>query len=424
MPRLLLLKFSCPAHLRSFRIMSSAGYHLPIGCKLRSGQYLVSRVLGEGGFGITYLGKDQRRSSYVAIKESWPEKAYRKGISVVWPPSVSPRARQWQLTKVCDEAVSISKCFHPNVVRVHDWFEENETAYIVMEFIEGRTLTSLINKGQGPSPKTAKHYFLQLAEALQTIHDSNILHRDIKPDNIIINQQGRAKLIDFGAAKEFIAGKTREMSITLTPGYAPIEQYSYRSKRYPATDIYSLCATMYHTLTGAVPTQASERCSGKELLPPSYWNSEIDPLVERAILDGMKLQIEERTQTTTSLIQGLAQSCYTAKLVAVRANDPTAEFLLDASSYLIGNQIDEKNVDRECCIDLKNFNGHSYTSEKHASIFLQNGQWYIKDLNSTNGTYIKPKGQPSFSPKLSQSMRLNSGDELAFGKVCMVFKKY
>ena len=137
-----------------------------------------------------------------------------------------------------------------------------------MTFIKGKPLSKILEL-EGPlPPNRVKRYFLQVADALKAVHSVNLLHRDIKPANIIIDQQDRAILIDFGATREFVAGKTREMSVTLTPGYAPLEQYSYRSKRWPSTDLYALCASMYELLTGELPSPATERFGAETLIRP------------------------------------------------------------------------------------------------------------------------------------------------------------
>ncbi|MBV5262088.1 protein kinase, partial [Synechococcus moorigangaii CMS01] len=115
-------------------------YHLPPGSLLQQGKYKIEKVLGEGGFGITYKGVDTIHNRPVAIKENWPENAMRKGTTVVWSTAITPKSKKWQLTKVATEAKFIQKCVHPNIVKVYDWFEENDTVYVVMSFISGKTL--------------------------------------------------------------------------------------------------------------------------------------------------------------------------------------------------------------------------------------------------------------------------------------------
>ena len=291
---------------------NSSTYHLSSGVLLKQGQYQIEKLLGHGGFGITYKGKNRQTSSLVAIKELWPEKAARQGNNVTWPSSITPKEKQLQINKFKLEANNQQKCQHSNIAKVYECFEENNTGYIIMEFIPGKSLYDILKEKGVLSENKIKHYFIQIAEALKVVHGNNFLHRDIKPENILIDSKDRAVLIDFGATKEFIAGQTREMSATLTPGYAPYEQYSYRSKRYPATDFYALCASMYELLTGKPPLEAVDRVNalvqgGSEdpLMPPQKLNPNISKLIEKVILTGMKINVGERFQTADELIYAL-----------------------------------------------------------------------------------------------------------------------
>lgn len=291
---------------------TSSTYHLSSGVLLQQGQYQIEIVLGEGGFGITYKGKNRQNSSLVAIKELWPEKAARQGSTVTWPSSITPKEKQLQINKFKLEASNQQKCQHPNIPKVYDWFEENNTVYIIMAFISGKSLYNILKEKGVLSENKVKHYCIQVAEALKVIHENNFLHRDIKPDNILIDSQDQVALIDFGATKEFIAGQTCEMSVTLTPDYAPYEQYSYRSRRYPATDFYALCASIYELLTGKPPIEAVDRVnalvqggSSDPLIPARKLNPNISGLMERVILTGMKINVGERFQTADELIDAL-----------------------------------------------------------------------------------------------------------------------
>jgi len=281
-------------------------HQLPRGTLLKQNQYEILDLLGEGGFGITYKGQFKQNSAVVAIKELWPEKSVRQGNSIIWPSSITPEERTQQIRKFKLEAYYQSKCNHPNVAKVYDWFEENSTAYIVMAFIPGKSLLKVLKEG-GPLPESkAKKYFIQISEALKAVHNNNFLHRDIKPENILIDSQDNAILIDFGATREFIDGQSSDMSRIVTQGYAPLEQYSCRSKRFPATDFYALCASMYELLTGQLPADAIERTQQQDaLVPLRQIRNDLSSNIEKVILTGMRMKVEERFQTAEELIDAL-----------------------------------------------------------------------------------------------------------------------
>ncbi len=285
--------------------INSVGYQLPSGTLLEQGKYRIEKTLGEGGFGITYKATDLENFTDVAIKELCPDKFLRHGINIIWPPSITPKIQQEQIQKFKTEAESLKKCTHPNIVRVINWFEANNTAYLVMEFVSGKPLSKiLIERGKLPE-NIVKKYFIQIAEALKLVHANNFLHRDIKPDNIIINSLDKAILIDFGSARKFLAGLTHKMTSMLTPGYAPIEQYTNFGKPNPSTDLYAVCASIYHALTGKVPVASPARLSSETLISPRQIEPSIYPQTEQIILTGMKMEIEERFQSAEELIDAL-----------------------------------------------------------------------------------------------------------------------
>ncbi len=400
---------------------TNLSYHLPSNSLLRGGKYQIQKILGEGGFGITYKAVDLTSNKKVAIKENWPEKGIRQGTTIIWPHTIPPQNRTWQLKKFATEASYLAHCSHPSIVKVYDWFEENNTAYMTMGLVEGKPLSQILQEEGRLKSDRLKLYFLQIAEALKVVHDHNLLHRDLKPENIILDRHNRAVLIDFGATKEFVAGQTRKMSVTLTPGYAPIEQYSYQSKRFPATDIYALCASMYELLTGQLPTPATERFANEALIPPSQIITTIDPLLEQVILRGMKMKVQERFQTVDELLRILTGSGQIAKLISTRNANSYPEFILDKSPIIIGRF---KPGETEVDINLETFTGSRTVSRRHGIIYREQAQWKIKDLDSDNGIFIRRIGESKFSKKIIEAKILNSGDVISFGKVSFEFKQY
>ncbi len=296
---------TCAACGCALTTLNSVGYQLPSGTLLYQGKYRIEKTLGEGGFGITYKATDLEKFTDVAIKELCPNKFLRHGINIILPPSITPKIQQEQIQKFKTEAESLKKCVHPNIVRVINWFEANNTAYLVMEFVSGKPLSKILTE-RGKLPENiVKKYFIQITEALKLVHANNFLHRDIKPDNIIINSQDKAILIDFGSAREFLAGLTNKMTAMLTPGYSPIEQYTNLGKLNSSTDLYAICASIYHTLTGKVPVAAPARLGSETLISPRQIEASIRPQTEQIILTGMKMEIEERFQTADELIDAL-----------------------------------------------------------------------------------------------------------------------
>ncbi len=289
-----------------------SSYQLPLNTSLKNGNYQIEKLLGEGGFGITYKGSFVNKKIPVAIKELWPEKAARQGNQIIWPSGIIPTERQNLINKFKQEAENQRKCQHPNIPKIYDFFTENNTAYIVMEYIEGKTLYSIL-KSEGKFSETRlTPYLLQIIDALKLLHNNNFLHRDIKPDNIILNESlDKIILIDFGSTKGFIAGKTGDMTRVLTPGYAPAEQYTYRSKTFAATDIYALCASIYELLTNKLPAESLDRLNAVSsnepdpLIHPRLIVPEISVKMERIILTGMRLKVENRFQNMEELLTAL-----------------------------------------------------------------------------------------------------------------------
>lgn len=276
------------------------------GMTLQDGKYVIDKVIGAGGFGITYYARHTSLDQHYAIKEFFIDgRCVRNTMRhTVNLQGISPDMFEKYRRKFTEEAQTLAKLDHPNIVRVIDVFEENETSYIVMPFIEGKTLESIVEKNGPLEYGLAVNYLGQIASAVGYIHSRNILHRDIKPDNIMITADNHAILIDFGSAREFVQDKTQHQTSILTKGYAPIEQYSSNSRKGTYTDIYSLGAVFYYVLTGTKPMDATERLS--EAMPePKQINPQINEDVNRTILKAMQLKHENRHQTIDEFMSDL-----------------------------------------------------------------------------------------------------------------------
>ena len=265
---------------------------LPQGHRLQ--EYELVRVLGFGGFGMTYLGFDHNLDKAVAIKEYLPSDiAARTGDN-----SVVPQASQfqsdfeWGLDRFLDEARALARFDHRHVIKVYRFFEAHGTAYIVMEYAEGETLSAFLERKGTLKESELKAILYPLLDGLEVVHQADFLHRDIKPGNIIIRDEDNSPvLLDFGSARQAIGARSRSVTSIITPGYAPIEQYSSRGDQGPWTDIYALGGVCYRALTGEVPDDAtdrvrndpfitvSERCAGQvsaEFLSAIDWALAVD----------------------------------------------------------------------------------------------------------------------------------------------------
>lgn len=313
--------------------MNSSQHELPQGTYLQ-GKYRIDKVLGQGGFGITYLATQVNLDARVCIKELYLSGMCTRGSNyTVQSQNLRDLGFEDFKTRFINEARELARFNHPNIVRVTDVFEENNTAYYVMDYVEGETLKQWVSNRGPMAPASAKPYIAQLLDAVQAVHDRGMLHRDLKPDNILITPQGKVVLIDFGSARAFGEGHTMTQTAILTPGYAPLEQYSEKARRGPFTDIYSLGGTLYFLFTGQKPIPATDR-SFEALPSPDTLNSAVSKPLASVLLLAMNLKPEDRFQTVSELRQALlggggshASSGDATRTVAVetpRASKPAA----------------------------------------------------------------------------------------------------
>lgn len=274
-------------------------YYLPPGTLLAQGRYLIGYAVNAGGFGIVYRAWDKIFDKMIAIKEYYPGgvAARTPGTRQVLVYS-DKRVREYEQGKerFLNEARKVAMFNnHPSIVDVYDFFEENNTAYMVMEFMDGLTYKAYIQSQGGKiAQQTAVNVALAVLDALREVHKANIIHRDINPSNIFICRNGMVKLFDFGAARI----ETTEMSTILTPHYAPPEQYSTMGKQGPYTDIYAVGATTYYALTGIKPEESTDRVQEDHLSAPHQIDPSIPLELSNALMRSMALKPELRYQNT------------------------------------------------------------------------------------------------------------------------------
>ena len=265
------------------------------------GRYVIQKVLGQGGFGITYLGIDKLYGNKVAIKEYYPQKiAMRKAQyeDVVTVTSIEEKNNYNKGKKRFLDEAQVMARFNKNegIVKILDFFEANNTASIVMEYLEGITLKQYLGKYGVIQFRNLIEMMLPLLEALIEIHSQGLIHRDISPDNIMVQHNGKLKLMDFGAARDYTESGNKSLTVILKPGYAPPEQYQTHGVQGPWTDIYALCATIYKCLTGITPPDAIARVMDDKFKEPDQLDGKLSPDIKKILWKGMNIFPEERYQ--------------------------------------------------------------------------------------------------------------------------------
>ena len=291
--------------------------------EILNGKYLTGRTIGSGGFGITYIGWDFYQCKKVCIKEYFPRtvaernpraRSYSESISVTIQSSTAMYTHQPEkvqyayvqgLKSYIQEAENLSRFYlMPGIVSVRDFFYGNNTAYIVMEYIDGIDLKQYVKYlNRCLKPEELFPLLKDVLKALNEVHKVNLIHRDISPDNIMLTRQGKAKLIDFGASKNY--GNSGKGPILLKKGYAPIEQYSRDGVQGPWTDIYSICASIYYLLAGIRIPVPQERMEKDTVAPLQKMGVRISEAKDQAIQKGLSIEGKDRYQTMAGLYHDL-----------------------------------------------------------------------------------------------------------------------
>lgn len=266
-----------------------------------NGRYEIGQVVGAGGFGITYAAYDRVLSTRVAIKEYLPGE-FSTRVSGAVKVTVYGGEKQEQfedgLSKFYEESNRLAKFNEvPGIVQIYDVFQENDTAYIVMEFLEGEDLGTRLKREGRIAPDEAVRIMVPILDALSVVHESGIIHRDIAPNNIYLCKDGRVKLLDFGAARSATGTYSKSLTVLYKEGYTAEEQYQSRGEQGAWTDVYAAAATMYRAITGVVPDGAMERRRKDKLKAPSKCGVQLPANVDRAIMNALIMDHKKRTQS-------------------------------------------------------------------------------------------------------------------------------
>lgn len=274
---------------------------------IKDGRFAIETTLGGGGFGVTYRARENTSKKIVAIKTLNNFQQTKEDFDLLQE-------------KFVNEALRLARCSHPHIVKVHELIQDQGLWGMVMEYVEGKDLAQHVENQDKLGEKEALKYIEQIGGALEYVHQQNLLHRDLKPHNIILRNNGaEAILIDFGLAREFNLEKTGSMSNSMTPAYAPIEQYARKGHFGPYTDVYALAATLYNLLTAQEPIPAKFR----KLAPlpaPNQLNEEISDRVNDVILQGMEIEPEGRPSTIKEWLELLGIGVKKANPIVSFAN--------------------------------------------------------------------------------------------------------
>ena len=355
---------SCGFEEKEYNRNAAEKMFLPAGTILQ-GKYLVGKILGAGGFGITYLAFQMNLNRVVAIKEFFPANiAVRSSQTTSNGRNFSIRVSgvgsremfEKTLSSFEAEGQNLASINLPGVVGIHDCFRENSTAYLVMEYISGQNLKEYQKtKGGRFEERELLNLLEPVIQSLAEVHELGIIHRDISPDNLILNSKGKLVLVDFGAARSMAGMRDSEgksLTVVLKQGYAPLEQYNSRGNQGPWTDVYALCATIYRLLTGKTPEEVSIRVqndNSDEDTRRKLLDAGVSKKTANAVAAGMHIQIAKRTQSMPELwkaLYGEVRSAGSETIGEDSRPDPTGSAAgLDKNEEDDNKQTDTKNTE-------------------------------------------------------------------------------
>ena len=351
-------------------------HHLKPGTILHN-QYLVGNSIGEGGFGITYVGLDLSLDMKIAIKEFYPY-GYATRNSTHSNDVTLNFQNEGEYFKsgvenFLREARSIAKFNNESsIVDVRAFFEENGTAYIIMEYLDGENIGDKIKRDGKYGSQEIFKLFLPMMGTLEKLHKENIIHRDISPENIRCMPDNTLKLMDFGSARYYTGIDKKTMSVQYKPGYAPFEQYNKNGNQGPWTDVYGLCATIYKCITGVAPVDSLERCQNDTLKKPSELGADITPSLEQVLMYGLSVYPENRCKSMRELAK-ITQKALNDNRAVINSGDA-------AASYVYGTQIVD---DKSKTIYADNTYGDSFVNQ-NIKAGNRNENYYNGEANKIN----------------------------------------
>lgn len=348
--------------------VNTPAHQLPAGTLL-SDKYVIIRTLGEGGFGITYKGRNKTLDIFVAIKEYYPNGFANRSSAYDLTVAITDSTKnsyfsKWK-DKFLNEARALAKFSNiTNIVNVLDFFEQNGTAYIVMEYLDGITLSNYVSKNGVFDAEELCRMMIPMLKSLHKIHQKKLIHRDISPDNIMMMPDRSLKLFDFGAARDYSEAEQKSLSVMLKPGFAPEEQYRSKGNQGPWTDVYAACATIYFCITGIRPDDSLDRVFSDQLKRPSEFGIKISPQIEEAILVGMSVKAENRFKT--------AEALATAFEASLSVSEQTASSELPTKKFTWFSKANKKTKDQNDLTEI---------TDTEFEVSAENG---AQKTNSTN----------------------------------------
>lgn len=425
--------YTCPYCGFNETSLRQESYYLDPGSVV-GGKYIVGKVLSYGGYTIAYLGMDAEFNRKVIIKEYLPSDFSTRSDGETTVTIYSGDAQEQfeqGLTNFLNEANRIQSLQDPEgIAAVYDCIAENDTGYVITEYLEGRTLKEILDAGKRYGVEEAKAFICQILKGLCKVHPMDIIHCDISPETIMVTNTGEIKLLDFGATRYVTTANSKSLAIILKQGYAPEEQYRSRGVRGTWTDVYALGAVMYRMITGKIPQESVERALVDELKEPSKLGVEIPQNIENAMMNALNVLREERTQTAQMFLQELNAPSVKRIKVKKRKNDtgkfPVWAKILVASLFcavLAGGAViwqisskDTSNIAEEANLTLQDYSGETLESveqslkENGYEIHIVAVEEYNADEN-LNGTIFKqsPKAESDLVANLPSDWTIENG---------------